>query len=291
MPKSLRHYYLNMFVEDLYQQDGVFYVQAFANQFALNYKQNPTTVFKKLLSLITRDEMPLVLKRSRDTETGLFLKMNKRSPNIINEIMEHNISVIKIDSIDAEICGSLTTALVKHCFKINNRDVQYWSIAKNGNDRFNILPATESKYICIQKDGIWTKPISKLSKRYKEELGDIVKSCFDGMYLMIPKGDKSRFKTHFAGEYPFDVFVNFYPEHCVASAPAHKDNVEFGATITSLTQNNNPGLFYVSGVAGKETDYPIHTPQGQSICLFKGIEHTVIWHNQSEIRMTLVCRW
>ena len=280
-------------MEDQYQVDADFYVQVFANQFASKYHQNPKAVYKQLVRIINRDDEPLVLKRSRDVETGVFLKMNKCDPNIINQIIEVNC-LLATDSIDAEICGSLTSDLIAKLFNTNARNVKSWSIANSGYDRFSIIP-TEAKYICIQKDGDWITKYHSLIKLHQDVLSELVKSSCNNIYNMIPKEGKSAFKTHFVQNLPSDVFVCFYPARCNGSAPAHKDNTIYGATVTCLTLNSQPGLFYVPlrarGAALKKNIYPISIEQGKTCCIFKGIEHQVIWDDQQEIRMTVVCRF
>jgi hypothetical protein len=283
MPKSLSHHYKKKWVEAEYINNPTSYLSDFAIQFADANRQNRKETLKRLKQLLSIDRGLLVRKRSRDDETGTFI-IEKKDQCICQDIslncplLAHTITV--------QDCNTVLDTLCSFFFCANQKEVYRWEIAANGNEPFILLPS-QAKYICIQADGNWLKPTPQTTKVI---LGSLIKTLYQQFYQSIPKDKKKTFKLSFNKGQPNDVFVNYYPRNCYGSAGAHKDNVSYGSTVTQLTLNNHSGLFYVPGAAYKAT-FPLSLEQGKTICIFQGVEHQVIWNNQPEIRVTIVCRF
>lgn len=239
---------------------------------------------KQLKRLLSAETGLLVRKRSRDDDKGTFISNERKDQRILQDIslncrlLEHSITV--------QDCKTIIDTLCSIFFDANNKNVHQWAIAVDGNEPANISPS-QGKYICIQADGKWIKTIPNFIKVI---LAPLIKNLYQQFYQSIPNNKKQAFKLSFSKGKPNDVFVNYYPRNCNGSAGAHKDNVSYGSTVTQLSLNNTSGLFYLPGAACKTT-YPLGLEQGKTICIFQGVEHEVIWNNQPEIRMTIVCRF
>jgi hypothetical protein len=284
MPKSLRTSYMQHWREEQYVLDREAYLEEFANEFANKNRQSKKTVVKDLEKLINCDEGLLVTTEKRDGDTGTFKKI-KRYKKDVNLMISSNCPNLSY-TMDNESCNLLTDELISKFFKTKHNNAQPWAVAESNNDRFNIVPS-EATYLLIQQNGVWIEDFRRLSSKAKKILCKLIKSIHQQFYERLPSDKKAAFKRHFCTEMPHDIFLNYYPLLCNAVGAQHKDNVIYGATVTQLTPNNEPGLFVVPGDKLK-TKYPLPIARGNTICLFSGVVHEVLWQDQPESRMTLV---
>ena len=276
MPKSLLHYFNDKFNYEDYSKNQKKYKNDFISHFASKYHQNRNEVEKKLGLILNQSDELLVKKRTRD-EVGCFSKRTKTEDDIAIEV-DLNCKRLQFVTNDC----NLITASVNEIFMRDGPDVQQWSLADGNNG----LLLSNAKFICLLKTGEWK---IKVSAEFVRAIEKLVKKISKALYNCLPTNHKKTFRTVFRSGKPTDVFINRYPAQCDSSGAAHADNVSFASSVTQLTCNDDAGLFYLPGA--EYSDIPLELKKGETICLFKGVEHKVSWSNKITDRLSLVCRF
>ncbi len=232
---------------------------------------------QKLALILNQSDELLVKKRTRD-EAGCFSKRTKTEDDIATEV---DLNCKRLQFV-ANDCDAITKTITDFFIR-DDSNIQQWSLA-DGNDG---LLLSNAEYICLLKKGKWK---IKVSRNFKLAIENLVNKIYKDLCISLPNDKRNIFRTVFRSGLSTDVFINRYPAQLRScGAAAHKDNVSFASSVTQLTRNDEPGLFYMPGT--EHAEIPLQLKKGETICLFKGVEHKVSWFNKTTDRFTLVCRF